>query len=160
MAKQHGAKFKQVVGDELLKQNFPAIHAVGRASHRAPRLIELNWSGVPAKSSAKAPLLSIVGKGVCFDTGGLNIKGGEGMRQMKKDMGGAANALGQAALVMAMKLPVRLQVLIPAVEKENTTTGTSGARLRKASRASSSVWPGKPRSSIARRGVQPASITA
>ncbi|ALT78746.1 leucyl aminopeptidase family protein [Paucibacter sp. KCTC 42545] len=116
VAKQHGAKFKQIVGEELLKQNFPAIHAVGRASHRAPRLIELNWSGVPAKASAKAPLLSIVGKGVCFDTGGLNIKGGEGMRQMKKDMGGAANALGLAALVMACKLPVRLQVLIPAVE--------------------------------------------
>ncbi|MDC8785624.1 leucyl aminopeptidase family protein [Roseateles koreensis] len=114
IAKQHGAKFKQIVGDALLKQNFPAIHAVGRAATRAPRLIELNWSGV--KKSAKAPLLSIVGKGVCFDTGGLDIKGADGMRQMKKDMGGAANALGLAALVMACKLPVRLQVLIPAVE--------------------------------------------
>lgn len=110
IAKQHGAKFKQIVGDDLLKQNFPAIHAVGRASTRAPRLIELNWG------KAGAPLLSIVGKGVCFDTGGLDIKGAEGMRQMKKDMGGAANALGLAALVMAFKLPVRLQVLIPAVE--------------------------------------------
>ncbi len=110
VAKQHGASFKQIVGDALLKQNFPAIHAVGRASHRAPRLIELNWG------SPKAPLLSIVGKGVCFDTGGLNIKGGEGMRQMKKDMGGAANALGLASLIMALKLPLRLQVLIPAVE--------------------------------------------
>ncbi len=110
VAKQHGAKFKQIVGDDLLKQNFPAIHAVGRASTRAPRLIELNWG------KADAPLLCIVGKGVCFDTGGLDIKGAEGMRQMKKDMGGAANALGLAALVMAFKLPVRLQVLIPAVE--------------------------------------------
>ncbi|RQO60534.1 leucyl aminopeptidase [Paucibacter sp. KBW04] len=116
VAKQHGAKFKQIVGDALLKHNFPAIHAVGRASTRAPRLIELNWSGVAASASAKAPLLTIVGKGVCFDTGGLDIKGAEGMRQMKKDMGGAANALGLAALVMACKLPVRLQVLIPAVE--------------------------------------------
>ncbi|MBT9500958.1 MAG: leucyl aminopeptidase family protein [Burkholderiaceae bacterium] len=110
VAKQHGATFKQIVGDALLKQNFPAIHAVGRAATRAPRLIELNW-GKP-----KHPKLTIVGKGVCFDTGGLDIKGAEGMRQMKKDMGGAANALGLAALVMAFKLPVRLQVLIPAVE--------------------------------------------
>ncbi len=110
VAKQHGAKFRQVVGDALLKQNFPAIHAVGRASSREPRLLEILW-GEP-----KAPRLSIVGKGVCFDSGGLDIKGAEGMRLMKKDMGGAANALGLAALVMAMKLPVRLQVLIPAVE--------------------------------------------
>ncbi|MCV2370670.1 leucyl aminopeptidase family protein [Roseateles oligotrophus] len=110
IAKQHGAKFKQIVGDDLLKQNFPAIHAVGRASTRAPRLIELNWG------KADAPLLAIVGKGVCFDTGGLDMKSADGMRQMKKDMGGAANALGLAALVMAFKLPVRLQVLIPAVE--------------------------------------------
>jgi leucyl aminopeptidase len=110
IAKQHGAKFSQIVGDALLTKNFPAIHAVGRASPRAPRLIELNWG------KADAPRLTIVGKGVCFDTGGLNIKGSDGMRQMKKDMGGAANALGLAALVMAFKLPVRLQVLIPAVE--------------------------------------------
>nr|WP_316641998.1 leucyl aminopeptidase family protein [uncultured Roseateles sp.] len=110
LAKQHGATFKQIVGDALLKQNFPAIHAVGRAATRAPRLIELNW-GKP-----KHPKLTLVGKGVCFDSGGLDIKGAEGMRQMKKDMGGAANALGLAALVMAFKLPVRLQVLIPAVE--------------------------------------------
>ena len=112
VAKQHGAKFKQVVGDRLLAANFPAIHAVGRAAaeDRAPRLIELNWG------SAKDPRLCIVGKGVCFDTGGLNIKGAEGMRQMKKDMGGAANALGLAQLVMALKLPVQLQLLIPAVE--------------------------------------------
>ena len=117
IAKQHGAKFSQIVGDALLKKNFPAIHAVGRASTRAPRLIELKWG------KASDPLLSIVGKGVCFDTGGLDIKGADGMRQMKKDMGGAANALGLAALVMAFKLPVRLQVLIPAVE--NSISGNA-----------------------------------
>jgi len=112
VARQHGAKFKQVVGDELLKKGFPAIHAVGRAADpaRAPRLIELNWG------SDKHPRLTLVGKGVCFDTGGLDIKSAEGMRQMKKDMGGAANALGLATLVMALELPVRLQLLIPAVE--------------------------------------------
>ena len=110
VAKQHGARFRQVVGDALLKQNFPAIHAVGRASTRAPRLIELNWG------KARDPLLCIVGKGVCFDSGGLDIKGPEGMRQMKKDMGGAANALALAALVMAFRLPVRLQLLLPTVE--------------------------------------------
>ncbi|MDP2004092.1 MAG: leucyl aminopeptidase family protein [Rubrivivax sp.] len=114
VAKQHGATFRQTVGDKLLAANFPAIHAVGRAAGadagRAPRLIELNWG------KAKHPLLTLVGKGVCFDTGGLDIKGAEGMRQMKKDMGGAANALGLAQMVMALKLPVRLQLLIPAVE--------------------------------------------
>ena len=110
VARQHGARFREVVGDALLKKNFPAIHAVGRASTRAPRLIELNW-GRP-----RDPLLCLVGKGVCFDSGGLDIKPPEGMRQMKKDMGGAANALGLATLIMALKLPVRLQVLLPAVE--------------------------------------------
>ena len=113
VARQHGAKFKQTVGDALLKANFPAIHAVGRAAEsprRAPRLIELDWG------DARHPRLTLVGKGVCFDSGGLDIKGAEGMRQMKKDMGGAANALALAQLVMACKLPVRLQLLIPAVE--------------------------------------------
>ncbi len=116
VAKAHGARFKQTVGDALLKAaggGFPAIHAVGRAADmasRAPRLIELNW-GAP-----KHPTLCIIGKGVCFDTGGLDIKGADGMRLMKKDMGGAANALGLAQMVMALKLPVRLQLLIPAVE--------------------------------------------
>jgi len=117
LAKQHGAKFKQIVGDDLLKHNFPAIHAVGRASSRAPRLIELNWG------KAGAPRLTLVGKGVCFDSGGLDIKGAEGMRQMKKDMGGAANVLGLAALIMTLKLPVQLQVLIPAVE--NSISGNA-----------------------------------
>ena len=110
LAKRHGARFSQVQGDDLLKQNFPSIHAVGRASSSAPRLIELHW-GKP-----RHPLLSIVGKGVCFDSGGLDIKSPDGMRLMKKDMGGAANALGLAAMVMALELPVRLQLLIPAVE--------------------------------------------
>ena len=110
VARQHGATFKQIVGDKLLPAGFPAIHAVGRAATRAPRLIELNW-GRP-----KDPRLVIVGKGVCFDSGGLDIKAADGMRLMKKDMGGAANALGLAQMVMALELPVRLQLLIPAVE--------------------------------------------
>jgi len=110
VARQHGARFKQTVGDKLLTAGFPAIHAVGRAASRAPRLIELNW-GRP-----KDPRLVIVGKGVCFDSGGLDIKGADGMRLMKKDMGGAANALGLAQMVMALGLPVQLQLLIPAVE--------------------------------------------
>jgi leucyl aminopeptidase len=110
VAEQHGAKFKQTVGEALLKSGFPAIHVVGRASTRAPRLIELNWG------QASHPKLTLVGKGVCFDSGGLDIKSADGMRQMKKDMGGAANVLGLASLVMALKLPLRLQVLIPAVD--------------------------------------------
>ncbi len=110
LAKRHGATVTQIRGDALLKHNFPAIHAVGRASSRAPRLIELAWG------KARHPRLCIIGKGVCFDSGGLDIKGADGMRLMKKDMGGAANALALAALVMELKLPVRLQVLIPAVE--------------------------------------------
>ena len=110
VAEQHGARFRQVVGDELLKAGFPAIHAVGRAATRAPRLVELDWG------DARHPKLTLVGKGVCFDSGGLDIKGADGMRLMKKDMGGAANALGLAQLVMALALPVRLQLLIPAVE--------------------------------------------
>jgi len=119
VAGQHGASFKQTVGDALLKARFPAIHAVGRAAEpsRAPRLIELTW-GKP-----KHPLVTLVGKGVFFDTGGLDIKGAEGMRQMKKDMGGAANALGLAQMIMALKLPVRLQLLIAAVE--NSISGSA-----------------------------------
>ena len=109
LAKGHGAKYREWVGDALLKHNFPTIHAVGRASHREPRLAELNWG-------RKGPHLIIVGKGVCFDTGGLDIKPGDGMRWMKKDMGGAAHAIALAALVMQAKLPVRLTLLIPAVE--------------------------------------------
>jgi leucyl aminopeptidase len=114
VAKQHGARFKQTVGDKLLSAGFPAIHAVGRAadaaSGRSPRLIELNW-GKPGH-----PKLTLVGKGVCFDSGGLDLKSADGMRLMKKDMGGAANALGLAQMIMALGLPIRLQLLIPAVE--------------------------------------------
>lgn len=110
IAKPFGAKVTSIVGDELLTQNYPMIHAVGRASTDAPRLIELNWG------HKDHPRLSLIGKGVCFDSGGLNIKGGEGMRIMKKDMGGAANVLGLATMIMDAALPVNLQVLIPAVE--------------------------------------------
>jgi leucyl aminopeptidase len=105
-----GAGVDVLVGEELLTRNFPAVHAVGRASDRAPRLVELNWG------DADAPLLSLVGKGVCFDTGGLDLKNASGMALMKKDMGGAAHVLALARLVMSYRLPLRLQVLIPAVE--------------------------------------------
>ncbi|MDX1571731.1 MAG: leucyl aminopeptidase family protein [Xanthomonadales bacterium] len=110
LAEAHGGTGQTIVGERLLEENFPAIHAVGRAAERAPRLIELNWG----KDSD--PRLALVGKGVCFDSGGLNIKGASGMRLMKKDMGGAAHVLGLAGLIMALELPVRLKVLIPAVE--------------------------------------------
>ncbi|KQX95372.1 cytochrome C oxidase subunit II [Rhodanobacter sp. Root480] len=110
LGKTHRAKLREWVGDELLAANFPTIHAVGRASHRAPRLVELSWG------KASDPKLVIVGKGVCFDTGGLDLKSADGMRWMKKDMGGAAHAIALAALVMQAKLPVRLTLLIPAVE--------------------------------------------
>ena len=110
VAKAYGGEVRTIVGDELLAENFPTIHAVGRAAARAPRLITLQWG------EAKHPHVVVAGKGVCFDTGGLNIKTGDGMRNMKKDMGGSAHALGLAQLVMAMKLPLRLTVLIPAVE--------------------------------------------
>jgi leucyl aminopeptidase len=110
LSQSHKAQYAEWVGEDLRKANFPAIHAVGRASHRAPRLIELTW-GEPA-----APQLAILGKGVCFDTGGLNLKPADGMRWMKKDMGGAAHAIALAFLVMQAQLPVRLSLLIPAVE--------------------------------------------
>jgi leucyl aminopeptidase len=110
LAKQHGAELSVITGDALLAQNFPTIHAVGRASHREPRLIELRWGG------ASHPHVAIVGKGVCFDTGGLDIKGADGMRNMKKDMGGAAHAIALAQLVMELRLPVRMTLLVPAVE--------------------------------------------
>jgi leucyl aminopeptidase len=110
LGKAYKAKLREWVGDELLKANFPTIHAVGRASHRAPRLVELTWG------KASDPKLVIIGKGVCFDTGGLDLKPSDGMRNMKKDMGGAAHAIALAGLVMQAKLPVRLTLLIPAVE--------------------------------------------
>jgi leucyl aminopeptidase len=110
LGKTHKAKVREWVGDELLKANFPTIHAVGRASHRAPRLVELSWG------KAGDPKLVVVGKGVCFDTGGLDLKSSDGMRWMKKDMGGAAHAIALAGLIMQAQLPVRLTLLIPAVE--------------------------------------------
>ncbi|MCD7098005.1 leucyl aminopeptidase family protein [Stenotrophomonas sp. MMGLT7] len=110
LAQAHGAQVAVISGDELLQRNFPTIHAVGRASHRAPRLIELNWG------DSAHPHVALVGKGVCFDTGGLDLKSADGMRNMKKDMGGAAHALALAGLVMANALPVRLTLLVPAVE--------------------------------------------
>ncbi|TXK59792.1 leucyl aminopeptidase family protein [Alkalisalibacterium limincola] len=110
LAQTHGGEVEVVSGEDLLAHNFPAIHAVGRASHRAPRLIQLRW-GKPGD-----PHVAIIGKGVCFDTGGLDIKPGAGMRNMKKDMGGAAHALGLAQLVMDRQLPIRITVLVPAVE--------------------------------------------
>ncbi len=110
LATEFGARCSSITGDALLQQNFPTIHAVGRASASAPRLIQLHWG------KAEHPLVCILGKGVCFDSGGLNIKPASGMRYMKKDMGGAAHALGLARLIMSTQLPIQLQVLIPAVE--------------------------------------------
>jgi len=110
IAERFGAHIEVVSGDDLLTQNFPAIHAVGRASHRAPRLITLRWG------DESHPHVVIVGKGVCFDTGGLDLKPADGMRNMKKDMGGAAHAIALAELVMARKLPLRITLLVPAVE--------------------------------------------
>ena len=110
LAQAYGGELKVVTGDELLAQNFPTIHAVGRASHREPRIIELTW-GDPSH-----PHVAILGKGVCFDTGGLDLKTADGMRNMKKDMGGAAHALALAQLVMGLKLPIRMTLLVPAVE--------------------------------------------
>lgn len=104
------AKTLVIKGDDLLTGNFPMIHAVGRASVDAPRLLDMMW-GSPGD-----PKITLVGKGVCFDTGGLNIKPGSSMASMKKDMGGAANVMGLAAMIMGTKLPVRLRVLVPAVE--------------------------------------------
>ncbi len=110
VAEAHSAECRILVGDELLAEGFEAIHSVGRAAADAPRLIDIAW-GEPGN-----PLIALVGKGVCFDSGGLNLKPAQGMRSMKKDMGGAAAAMGLAQLIMAEALPVRLRLLIPAVE--------------------------------------------
>jgi leucyl aminopeptidase len=112
LAKRHRAKFRSIVGDDLKKQNFPLIHAVGRAAERsrAPRLIELNWG------NRRDPKVTLVGKGVCFDTGGLDLKPENAMLLMKKDMGGAATMLALAHMIMDASLKVSLRVLIPAVE--------------------------------------------
>ncbi len=116
LAEPFKGRISVIKGAELEK-GFPLIHAVGVSSPRAPRLIDLKWG------KASDPKLTLVGKGVCFDTGGLNIKPGQYMLLMKKDMGGAAHALGLARAIMALNLPVRLRVLIPAVE--NSVSGTS-----------------------------------
>lgn len=109
LAAEFGASFDAIRGEDLLARNFPMIHAVGRASPRAPRLLDLRWG-------TAGPKLTLVGKGVCFDTGGLNLKPSSGMNLMKKDMGGAATVLGLARMIMALGLPVQLRVLVPAVE--------------------------------------------
>lgn len=110
LAKAHRAKVSVTLGDALLRKNFPMIHAVGRAAAAPPRLIDLTWG------RSTAPKVTLVGKGVCFDTGGLDIKPSSNMLLMKKDMGGAANVLGLASMLMTAKLAIRLRVLIPAVE--------------------------------------------
>ncbi|WP_299746329.1 M17 family metallopeptidase [uncultured Tateyamaria sp.] len=116
LASTFSAQVSVTVGDDLLTQNFPMIHTVGRAADRAPRLIDMTWG-------TTGPRLTLVGKGVCFDTGGLNLKPGASMGLMKKDMGGSAAVLGLAHMIMATGLPVQLRVLIPAVE--NSVSGNA-----------------------------------
>ncbi len=117
VAREFGATVTQIVGDDLLTQNYPTVHTVGRASRNALRLIDLRWG------NSNHPKVTLVGKGVCFDSGGLDIKPASGMRMMKKDMGGAAHALGVARMVMQSDLPVSLRLLVPAVE--NAVSGHS-----------------------------------
>ena len=117
VARQHDAKVTSIVGDDLLRENFPLIHAVGRASALAPRLIDLTWG------DTSDPRVTLVGKGVCFDSGGLDIKPSSGMLMMKKDMGGAATVLAAAHMIMSRGLKLRLRVLIPAVE--NAISGSA-----------------------------------
>ena len=116
LAGEFGATAEVIRGEDLLARNFPMIHAVGRASPRAPRLLDLRWG-------SSGPKLTLVGKGVCFDTGGLNLKPSSGMSLMKKDMGGAATVMGLARMIMGLGLPVQLRVLVPAVE--NLVSGAS-----------------------------------
>ena len=117
VAKAAGAKHRVTVGDELLTENFPTIHAVGRAAAQPPRLVDIVWG------EAGAPKVTLVGKGVCFDTGGLDLKTASGMRLMKKDMAGAAIVLGLAQAIVDANLPVRLRVLLPLVE--NAVSGNA-----------------------------------
>ncbi|UTW44387.1 leucyl aminopeptidase family protein [bacterium SCSIO 12696] len=117
LASEFGAEVNQIIGDDLLTENYPTIHAVGRASVHAPRLIDLRWG------DENHPKVTLVGKGVCFDSGGLDLKPAAGMRFMKKDMGGAAHVAGLARLIMSHNLPVRLRVLVPAVE--NAVSGNA-----------------------------------
>lgn len=122
LAEHHGADIKVITGDALEEQNFPLIHAVGRASPRAPRLIELNWKPAQETSSTQKTL-TIIGKGICFDTGGLDLKPPANMLMMKKDMGGAATVMALAHMIMGQKLNVGLRVLIPAAE--NSVSGNA-----------------------------------
>lgn len=117
LAEKHGGRIRAIVGDALLAENYPLIHAVGRASSRAPRLIDLRWG------DEMAPRITIVGKGVCFDSGGLDLKSSSNMKLMKKDMGGAAHALALAQMIMEADLPIRLRVLIGAVD--NAVSGSA-----------------------------------
>jgi len=117
VADEHGATFTEIVGTDLLEENFPAVHAVGRASDDPPRLIDILWG------NPDAPKVTLVGKGVCFDTGGLDLKPASGMKLMKKDMGGAAHVLGLAKMLMMKGLDIRLRVLVPAVE--NSVAGNA-----------------------------------
>jgi leucyl aminopeptidase len=117
VAENAGARSRVIIGDELLAENYPTIHAVGRASTRAPRLVDFTWG------KESAPKVTLVGKGVCFDTGGLDLKPASGMKNMKKDMAGAAIVLGLAQAIMAANLPVRLRVLLPMVE--NSVSGNA-----------------------------------
>ena len=117
VAKAAGAKHRVIVGDELIAENYPTIHAVGRAAAQPPRLVDIAWGDVGA------PKITLVGKGVCFDTGGLDLKTASGMRLMKKDMAGAAIVLGLAQAIMDANLPVRLRVLLPLVE--NAVSGNA-----------------------------------
>ncbi|MGB1077723.1 MAG: leucyl aminopeptidase family protein, partial [Bdellovibrionales bacterium] len=110
IAKEHKAKVKVIDNQKTLEKDFPLVFTVGKASDRAPRLIDMTWG------KEKDPKITLVGKGVIYDTGGLNLKPGQYMKNMKKDMGGAAHVLGIANIIMAMKLPVRLRLIIPAVE--------------------------------------------
>ncbi len=117
LAAANGGACGVIVGDELIAEGYPMIHAVGRAAARAPRLIDLTWGAADARK------VTLVGKGVCFDSGGLDLKSAGGMKLMKKDMGGAAHVLGLARAIMAAGLPVRLRVLVPAVE--NSVAGNA-----------------------------------
>jgi len=117
IAKKHKARFSLTSGSELLKKNYPLIHAVGRGSERAPCLIDITWG------NPRAPKVTLVGKGVCFDTGGYNLKPSSGMSTMKKDMGGAAIMLALADMIMDAKLNLRLRLLIPAAE--NSVSGSA-----------------------------------
>lgn len=117
VAQEYGAKCSQITGEDLVRKNYPMIYAVGKGSVSEPELIDIRWG------NKKHPKVTLVGKGVCFDSGGLDLKSADGMRLMKKDMAGAAHVLGLAQMIMAAKLPIHLRVLIPAVE--NSISGSA-----------------------------------